>query len=128
METSSEMRAVAVLLQRLISTLDQFKCNLQIARAYRNCCLQCVLMLSGIAMENNGDILSNSPINTTIAYQANYANNSNSDINSNSNVAWNNLALSLGVLEEFLSRFERYVRRFARGDHVFLILILILTS
>ena len=33
METSSEMRAVAVLLQRLISTLDQFKCNLQIARA-----------------------------------------------------------------------------------------------
>ena len=120
------MRAVAVLLQRLISTLDQFKCNLQIARAYRNCCLQCVLMLSGIAMENNGDSVSNSSINTTIAYQANYANNSNSNSNNNSNnnnnVAWNNLVLSLSALEEFLSRFERYVRRSARGDHVFLIL------
>lgn len=48
MENTPEMRAVAVLLHRLICTLDQFKCNLQIARAFRNCCLQCVLMLTAL--------------------------------------------------------------------------------
>ena len=48
MEASAVMSAVAVLLHRLICTLDQFKCNLQLARAFRNCCLQCVLMLSNI--------------------------------------------------------------------------------
>jgi hypothetical protein len=133
METSSEMRAVAVLLQRLICTLDQFKCNLQIARAFRNCCLQCVLMLSGLLIENNNsdNILSNSPINRPFsAHQIhqishNNINNSNNSNNSNinnnnNNLAWSQqLALSLGALEEFLSLFERYFCRCINYDRLF---------